>query len=257
MRRNRDIAPGAAGPTAAGTDKAAGMGWLDLGALMFASAAIGVAVTSIMTGVGTSAWVVMAACTLAFSGTGEVAYASVIASGGGLTAALAAALLVSSRFGLLAMSTIGRWKAPWWERVAMAHFTSEIAVAGAIERAPQGERVARRTFWQLCLAPTAGWIIGSGIGLLLGDVVGDTSRIGLDAVFPASFVGAVVGGLRRRDSAVAVVLGATAALALTPLLPAGLPVLIAAGASVVALAAPATGWRRTPTKPEANKDRSA
>ncbi len=228
-------------------EKAAAMGWLDLGALMFASAAIGVAVTSIMTGIGTSPWVVMAACTLAFSGTGEVAYASVIASGGGLSAALAAALLVSSRFGLLAMSTIGRWKAPWWERIAMAHLTSEIAVAGAIERAPQGERVARRAFWQLCLAPTAGWIIGSGIGLLLGDVVGDTSRIGLDAVFPASFVGAVVSGLRRRDSAVAVVLGGTAALTFTPLLPAGLPVLIAAGASVVALCAPATGWRRTPT----------
>lgn len=217
---------------------------LDLGALLFASLATGVAVTTIMTEVGTSGWVVMAAATLCFSGTGEVAYASVVASGGGMTPALVAAMLVSSRFGLLAMSMTGRWKAPLWERVLVAHSASEIAVAAAIEARPRGERAARRAFFELVIATIAGWVIGSALGLLLGDVVGDTRRIGLDVVFPASFVGAVVSGLRRRDSSVAVVLGAVAAVGLTPLLPAGVPVLIAAAASLVAMAVPPTAWRR-------------
>lgn len=220
-----------------------GLTALDIGTLGFASAFIGIAVTAIMTDVGTSPWVVMAACTLAFSGTGEVAYASVIATGGGIAPAVAAAMLVSSRFGLLAMSMTGRWKAPLWERIAIAHLASEVAVAGAIEAAPHGERAARRVFFQLALAPTVGWIIGSAIGLALGDVVGDTRNFGLDVVFPASFVGAVVNGMRRRDSSVAVVLGILAALVLTPLLPAGLPVLIAAMASLVALAVPPRLWR--------------
>jgi predicted branched-subunit amino acid permease len=216
---------------------------LDLGALLFASVAIGVAVTTIMTDVGTSGWVVLAAASLSFSGTGEVAYASVIASGGGLTPALVAAMLVSSRFGLLAMSMTGRWKAPLWERVLVAHLASELAVAAAIEAKPRGERAARRAFFELAVATTAGWIIGTALGLVLGNVVGDTRRIGLDVVFPASFVGAVVNGLRRRDSSVAVVLGALAALGLTPVLPAGLPVLVGAGASLVAMAVPPRAWR--------------
>lgn len=236
----------AAGAAAGGFRK---MSWLDLGTLLFASMAIGVAVTSIMEGVGTSWWVVMAACTFAYSGTGEVAYASVIASGGGLTPAIVAALLVSSRFGLLAMSMPGRWKASLWERIAIAHSSSEVAVAAAIEAQPYGERAARRAFWELALCTTAGWIIGSALGLALGDVVGDTRRIGLDVVFPASFVGAVVNGLRRQDSAVAIVLGGSAAVALTPLLPAGVPVLIAAAASLVALAVPPRRWRREAVTP--------
>ena len=229
-------------PAATAGGRPGGFKPLDLGALLFASTAIGVAVTSIMQDVGTSGWVIMAGCMFAFSGTGEVAYASVIATGGGMTPALVAAMLVSSRFGLLAMSMTGRWKAPWWERIGVAHFASEVAVAAAIDNAPNGERAARRAFWQLALCTSAGWVIGSALGLGLGDIVGDTKRIGLDAVFPASFVGAVVNGLRRQDSAVAVVLGAVAAMALTPVLPSGVPVLIAAGASLVALAAPSRPW---------------
>ncbi len=221
-----------------------GKGAFDLGTLLFASIAVGIAVTSILSGVGTSGWAVMAACTFAYSGTGEVAYASVIAAGGAMTPALAAAMLVSSRFGLLALSMTGRWKAPLWERIAIAHLASEVAVAAAIEAEPRGERAARRAFFELVLCNTAGWIIGSGIGLALGDIVGNTATIGLDVVFPASFVGAVVNSLRRKDSTVAVLAGAAAALVLTPVLPPGLPVLLAAATSLPAMAAPSATWRK-------------
>lgn len=224
-----------------GTDVAparAGLRTVDLAALALASVAIGIAVSAIMSDIGTSAPVVVAASALAYSGTGELAYASVIASGGGLLPATVAALLVSSRFGLLAMSMRNRWPAPWWERIGMAHMASEPAVAAAIEQGQHGERAARRAFWQLAIWMAVGWVGGTVLGLLLGNVVGDTRRIGLDAVFPASFVGVLITGLRRRDGAVAVLGGATAALALTPFLPAGLPILLGSAAAIVALLAP-------------------
>src|SRR4029078_11730611 len=60
---------------------------------------------------------------------------------------------------------------------------------------------AGRLCWHIAVWLAVGWVIGSALGLLLGDVLGDTKRVGLDAVFPASFVGAVVLSLRRLDTA--------------------------------------------------------
>ncbi len=214
----------------------------DLAALAVASVAVGVAVSAIMSDIGTSDAVIMAAAILAFSGTGELAYASVIASGGGLAPAVGAALLVSSRFGLLAMSMAKRWPAPAWERAAMAHITGEAQVAAALV-APD-PAAARRAYWQVALAMSGGWVVGSALGLLLGNVIGDTKAIGLDAVFPASLIAVVVGALRRRDTSAAAALGAVIALALTPFTPGGVPILVASVASVVALAVPATAWKR-------------
>lgn len=211
-------------------------------ALLIASIMIGVAVTASMTEIGSSWWVVQAAATFAYSGTGELAYASVIGSGGGTVAALTAAMLVSARFGLLAMSMKGRWPAWLLERIGIAHTASEPAVAAVIA-AGEDRVAARRSYWALVLWMNGGWIAGTALGLVLGNVVGDTRVIGLDVVFPASFVGAVVSSLRRQDSALAALGGAAVALSLTPLLPAGLPLLAAAGAGVVALRLPAEPLR--------------
>lgn len=222
----------------------AGLSTVDLAALALASVAIGVAVSPIMVEVGTPGWVVMAACALTYSGTGELAYASVIASGGSLGPALLAALLVSSRFGLLAMSMMGRWPAGVWERVGIAHFASEPSVAAAIEAGARGPGHARRVYWQMCVWLAGGWVAGSALGLVIGNAVGDIRTIGLDAVFPASFVGALVTALRRQDTAVAALAGAAAALVFTPVLPAGVPVLIASLAAPLALLAPARPFGR-------------
>lgn len=219
-------------------------GLVDIAALLLASIAIGVAVSPIMVDVGTPSWVVMAAAMLAYSGTGELAYASVIASGGSLGPALAASLLVSSRFGLLAMSMNGRWKASFWERVGISHYAAEPQVAAALEAEVHGPDAARRAFWQISGWMGIGWVIGSAIGLLIGNAVGDIRTLGLDAVFPATLASALVSSFRRRDTATAVVLGAAAALALTPFLPAGGPVLLAALAAPVALLASPDPLRR-------------
>ena len=215
------------------------IGRFDMAAMFVSASIIGISVSPIMVDIGTPGWVVVAAAVLAWSGTGEVAYASVVAAGGGVAPAMAAAMLVSSRFSLLAMSLKGRWPASLPERVGMYQWASEVAVAAAIDHgAHGGPQAARRAYWRLVLPLAVGWVIGSGIGLWLGNIVGDPRQVGLDAVFPASFIGAVVNGLTKRDSAVAVIGGAGTALGLTPILPAGLPVLLAACAALVALAVP-------------------
>ncbi|MGH1492300.1 MAG: AzlC family ABC transporter permease [Acidimicrobiales bacterium] len=221
------------------TAEQGGIGKLDMAAMFMSATIIGIAVAPIMVDVDSPAWVVVAATVFAWSGTGEVAYASVIASGGSTLAAFIASMLVSSRFALLALSLKGRWQASLIERIGMYHYASEVAVANAID---QGDRIgpgaARRVFWQLAIPMASGWFIGTVLGLLLGNIVGDTRQIGLDVVFPASFIGTVVTGLRRRDSAVAVMGGITAAIGLSPILPAGLPILVAALAAFVAVAVP-------------------
>ncbi len=216
-----------------------GITLIDMSAMFVSALAIGVAVAPLMAEAGTSNLVVMLAASLAWSGTGMVAYASVIMAGGSMVPALVAAMLVSSRFALLAMSLKDRWRAGIWERIGMYHTASEVAVASAIDQGREiGPHAARRVFWQLVVSMVSGWILGSALGLTIGNFIEDTRAFGLDAVFPASFIGAVVNGLTKRDSAVAVIGGAGAALALTPVLPAGLPVLIAAGAAFVAVAVP-------------------
>lgn len=212
----------------------------DLLALWLASVMVGIAVSSVMTEIDTPAIITMLAALVWFSGTGELAFAAVIGAGGGLAPAVASALLVSSRFGLLAMSMARRWDAPWWERIAMAHVIGEAQVAASLA-AGDGEP-GRRAYWRVATAMSTGWFFGSAVGLALGNIVGDPRAIGLDALFPASLVSVMVGARTRRDATAAVVLGALTAIALTPVAPPGVPILVASGAAVAALAFPSTGW---------------
>lgn len=222
------------------------LGRADVAALAAASMAVGVAVSAIMTDIGTSPAVVLAATVTAFSGSGELAYAAVIGSGGSVAAGLVSALLVSSRFGLMAMSIANRWPMSTWERIAAMQISGEPAVAAAVT-APNPAS-ARRLYWQIALAMAVGWVLGSIIGVAVGNVIGNTKAIGLDAVFPAVLLGTVAASLRRRDTAATAVLGGIVAVVLVPVVPAGVPFLVAALAAVAALGVPSVPLR---TKREA------
>jgi predicted branched-subunit amino acid permease len=80
----------------------------------------------------------------------------------------------------------------------------------------------------------AGWVLGTVLGVFLGPVLGDPNSLGLDALFPAFFIALLFAEARGRRRLAAAGGGAGIALALTPLVPAGLPILAAAVAAVVA-----------------------
>jgi len=76
------------------------------------------------------------------------------------------------------------------------------------------------------------WVIGTLIGALLGPVLGDPKRLGLDAAFPAGFVALLWPMLSTRHAVRCAIGGLVAALALAPFTPPGIPL---AGAAVVGI----------------------
>jgi predicted branched-subunit amino acid permease len=78
-----------------------------------------------------------------------------------------------------------------------------------------------------------GWVLGTVIGVLIGGALGDPRTFGLDALFPAFFIGLLFEEVRGRRRLLAACGGAAIALVLTPLLPAGLPILAAGAAAVL------------------------
>jgi predicted branched-subunit amino acid permease len=80
-----------------------------------------------------------------------------------------------------------------------------------------------------------GWVAGSAVGVLAGDSLTDPATLGLDAAFPALFLALLVPLLRRSTALMAALLGSAIALALTPITPAGVPVIAATAACMVGL----------------------
>ena len=72
------------------------------------------------------------------------------------------------------------------------------------------------------------------VGVLAGGLIGNPRTLGLDAIFPAFFLGLLVAELRRPRARPVAALGAVIALVLTPLTPAGVPIIVAAAAVFVA-----------------------
>ena len=87
----------------------------------------------------------------------------------------------------------------------------------------------------------AAWVLGTVVGVTFGDVIGDPDRLGLDAAFPALFLALLVPQLTNRRAVEAAVLGAAIALALTPFMPAGVPIIAASAACLL-------GLRRSPRR---------
>jgi predicted branched-subunit amino acid permease len=76
------------------------------------------------------------------------------------------------------------------------------------------------------------WVLGTIVGVLVGSALGDPRSLGLDALFPAFFVALLFEEARGRRKLTAAAGGAGISLGLTPLAPAGLPILAAAVAAV-------------------------
>jgi 4-azaleucine resistance transporter AzlC len=188
-----------------------------------------IAVTS-----GFPLWVPAAQSVLVLAGASEFLFIGIVAAGGNPLAAAFAGLLVNARhlpYGLALPDVTGRG----WRRLAGAHLMNDESVVFAL--AQEDLARGRAAYWLCGLGVLACWPGGAVLGALAGGAVRDTSAFGLDAMFPAVIlalsVPALSGTARVRGAALA---GAAIALAATPFLPPGLPVLLALAA--VALVRP-------------------
>src|SRR6516164_11584828 len=192
-----------------------------------------IAVTS-----GFPLWVPAAQSVLVLAGASEFLFIGIVAAGGSPLAAALAGLLVNSRhlpYGLaLPPGVTGRR----WGRLPGTHVMNDESVVFALAQ-PDPER-KRAAYWACGLGVLACWPGGAVIGALIGSAVHDTSAFGLDAMFPAVILALIVKDLRNPRTLRAALAGAAIALAATPFLPAGLPVLLAVAAVLLLVRAPAT-----------------
>lgn len=198
----------------------------------------GVAFGAAAVSAGLSAWQACALSLLAFTGASQFALAGVIASGGSLLAGTAGAILLGGRNTLygLRLADVLRPRGPRRALVALGVIDESTAVA----LAQPDQAAARKGFTATfgCLYVT--WNLSTLAGAIGAGHIASPQAFGLDVVGPAAFLALIWPRLRagRSERAVAAA-GAAMALALTPVLPVGVPVILAATAALGgALASP-------------------
>jgi predicted branched-subunit amino acid permease len=92
----------------------------------------------------------------------------------------------------------------------------------------QHDAARRRTaYWLTGATLFVVWNAAALAGIGLGGAVGDPGTFGLDAAFPAGLIALLLPTLREARALRVAAAGAAIAVLTTPLLPAGLPVLLA------------------------------
>jgi 4-azaleucine resistance transporter AzlC len=179
---------------------------------------------------GSLAPIVMSA--IVFAGSAQFAATAVLADGGGAATAIVAGILLNARFlpmGIaLGPSVHGR--AAWRALVGQAIIDASWALAN---RGRGRFDVAYMLGATIVNYPA--WVGGTVIGVLAGEAIGNPDDLGLDALFPAFFLGLLANELRGPAAVAAAAIGAGVALALTPFTPPGVPVLAACLGALVGL----------------------
>jgi 4-azaleucine resistance transporter AzlC len=173
-----------------------------------------------------AAAIVMSA--IVFAGSAQFTALSVMVAGGGVGAAVAGAALMNSRF------------------LPMGIALAPSLPGGPAKRAAQGQALVDASWalsargdgsfdrWFLFGATATQyltWFSGTVVGAFAGGV--DTEKLGLDAIYPTFFLALLIAELRSGRAKGAAALGALIALALVPVAPPGVPILVASLAALI------------------------
>ncbi|MFJ7076263.1 AzlC family ABC transporter permease [Streptomyces sp. NPDC098781] len=199
----------------------------DSALVWLAGGVVGVSFGAIAVAGGLPVWVPVVMSLIVYAGSAQFSAVGVLLAGGGPFAAAATGLLLNTRTAAFSLAVAdvfgGRGR---FARFLGAHLVTDETVAFTLaQRDPLRRRAA---FWVNGLGLFAAWNVGVLAGALAGTALGDTATYGLDAAFPAVLVALVLPALRT-DARVrrCALLGAALALAVTPAVPAGVPVLLA------------------------------
>lgn len=175
---------------------------------------------------GLTVWQSMALSVLMFTGGSQFAFIGVIAGGGAGAAALGAAALLGVRNAVYGMQMNRMLTPSGWRKGLAAHLTIDESAATASGQSVPHEQ--QRGFWTAGVGVFLLWNLFTFLGAVLGDALGDPRRWGLDGAAVAAFLGLLWPRLQQREPvALAVLCGVATALAV-PLVPPGLPILLAA-----------------------------
>jgi 4-azaleucine resistance transporter AzlC len=200
---------------------------VDVGLTCLAVMFIGLSYGAVAVASGFPLWVPAAQSVLVLAGASEFLFVGIVAAGGSPIAAALAGLLVNARhlpYGLALPEVTGRG----WRRLIGTHVMNDESVVFALAQEDLPRK--RAAYWACGLGVLICWPGGAVLGTLIGSAVHDTNAFGLDAMFPAVILALIVKDLRDLMTLRAALTGAAIALAATPFLPAGLPVLLALAA---------------------------
>ena len=158
-----------------------------------------------------------------FAGSAQFAVASILGAGGGLAAAVLAAVLLNLRYAPIGLSTAPAMVGSRWRRLV----ESQLVVDESWAIAQRDGGMDRHLLIGAGAALWCSWVGGTVVGLLAGDLIADPERLGLDAAFPALFLALLVPQLRTRTRLAAALAGGALAVALVPLTGPGVPVIAA------------------------------
>jgi 4-azaleucine resistance transporter AzlC len=195
----------------------------DIGLVCLADALVGASFGAITVSADLPLWLPSLLSVVVFAGAAQFMFVGLIAAGGNPVAAVAASLLINVRhvpFGFTVGDLVGRG----WRRAIGSHLMIDESVAFALAQRDPVQR--RAAYWACGISLMLCWNLGVLVGAVGGAVISDTDALGLDAAFPAVLLALVLPSLRTPAIRRAALVGAVVALATTPFLPAGMPVLL-------------------------------
>lgn len=170
---------------------------------------------------------------IVYSGSAQFASVGVLAAGGGIGPAITAATLANLRFLPLGLIAAPATRGGPLRRVLEGQAVVDASVLIGL----RDGRVHRGLLFGATVPQFVGWVGGTAIGAAVG-LGADADRFGIDVVFPAFFLVLLAGELRSARGATVrrvALAGAVIALALTPFVPPGVPVVAATLAAVLGL----------------------
>jgi predicted branched-subunit amino acid permease len=180
----------------------------------------------------------IALSSILFSGASQFAIVGVIGSGGGVLAAILASALLGIRNGFYALRMAPLLETSGFKRLVAAHITIDEATAVALAQDQSDRTSVRKGFWFTGIGVFIFWNLFTIVGALSASTLEDPAKWGLDSAVPAAFLALLWPQLTDKRLRIIALLAMMMALALSPLLTAGLPII-----SVVIIALIA-GWKK-------------
>ncbi|MDR5711944.1 AzlC family ABC transporter permease [Nesterenkonia flava] len=180
---------------------------------------------------GLTFWQTTALSALMFTGGSQFAFIGVLASGGSGAAAFSGATLLGVRNTIYAVQLNALLNPAGAKKLLAAQVTIDESMATATAQQDPAEQ--RRGFWVTGVGIWIGWTLATVIGALLGDFIANPEALGLDGAVVAAFLGLLWPRLKSKEPWALAVLAALVTTLTLPLVPPGVPILVAAAVAVV------------------------
>ena len=165
---------------------------------------------------------------LTFSGASQFAVVGVIGAGGSSMSAIATASLLGTRNALYGVIMAPHLKVSGLTRIVAAQITIDESTAVALGQEFRGDDAMRKGFWYTGIGVFVFWNLFTLAGALGAQAMGDVRAFGLDSAVPAAFLGLAWPRLTGNFERSLAVGCALFAIVMTPILPAGLPIIATA-----------------------------